>query len=217
MVSTMKFLIKKILLTALLFSIVNTKLEASPHLFSKQNCVELFNANALSPTPFLSSEELECIECEEIPFFSRNAVALAWNLAQSQLGFFAINIFLFHQELLWGKIDLQTLFAISSVEIAKNLVNYVLIENSAQTFVSILSVVVLNSYRSTLKIPKQERYPPLLMDIIVAIAEYYKGRVNFKITENTFPSEWSAPPHLHDEAEARNNVREKYLNCWKLK
>jgi hypothetical protein len=144
-----------------------------------------------------------------------NSVALTQNLALSMLGFMTLNVALFHQELWHGTTNVQSLVLISGIEIAKNLVNYVLIENSAQIPLSIVTWLALNEYRRSLvsqpankelcdrnasecrpvvSVPENGIYPQWFMDLLFASVEVLKNRINFVITENTFPHEWSKPP-----------------------
>jgi len=221
MVSVMKFLKEKIFVALMLFSFFGSSFEAPAQVFSQQNCMEILIAHSKSPTPFLQKEDLDCMArtCEEVPFFSSNAIALAKNLIISQAGFFVINILLFHQELFYGQVNLQTLFAVSSYEISKNLINYVITENGESPTTSILKALHLenfvkfdsikriiqlstamiaaakmNQFRRTLHLPDQVRYSQDMMDYITGSAEILKNFINFQITENTFPPDWSKPP-----------------------
>ena len=116
----------------------------------------------------------------------------AENILISTSAFFLVNWAQYRKE--WGQniISTPTLLALSGLEVGKNLVNYVLIENKNSLTNSVLSVILHNTLRRQLSIPVQTSVIQSVFEL--AFAEVLKNRVNFVITEGWFPSSWSRPP-----------------------
>jgi hypothetical protein len=89
------------------------------------------------------------------------------------------------------------LLGISSIEVLKNLINYILTENSGQLVTSIISVSALNYLRTNiLHAPLQ--VAPQWIFIESSIAEVLKNWLNFVVTEHWFPATWSKPPQSQE-------------------
>ena len=183
----------KILKLLIIFYTFSSNLIAA----SDQSCFTELWTNEHSPTAFLSFEEESLLRegCKLPAQKTPNSIVVVQNLAVSITSFYLINTLQFYRELNAGKIDGKTLLSISCFEVLKNLVNYVWIENSGRFDLSAISLLGLNTFRMSLEMPIQNLSKWRLL-IESSLAELFKNRVNFVVTENWFPVDWSTPPNL---------------------
>ena len=178
--------LKSILFLTFLFVYPNFATAAQEH------CSTRLRANSLSPTKFLSSQE-ERAENHKCGFGDgSDEIAFMESIVISAAGFHLINVALFRNELVSSQVNKESLVAISCLEVLKNLVNYVWIENSGQLALSAIALVALNAFRMSIESQTQHSSKYFLLEM--SLGELLKNRINFVVTENWFPRKWSTPP-----------------------
>lgn len=114
--------------------------------------------------------------------------ALAGELFISQAAFTLINAVLYREQIRERTAGVGAILAISSIEVAKNLVNFLNIEINSQILGPVIGYAAFNSLRANL--PPQPNANAWWMYFEFALAEVVKNRVNFQITENLYPRVW---------------------------
>jgi hypothetical protein len=110
------------------------------------------------------------------------------NLLVSQAVFTLVNAAMFRKELLNKEVGLLPIAALSSVEVAKNLINFVNIEIQSNFVGPVLSYAMLNYFRAHLPNHPGANSPWFYIE--VALAEWVKNKINFEVTENWYPRSW---------------------------
>jgi len=129
-----------------------------------------------------------CAPSHAISDKERDRLDFAENLVVSIGSFSIINAVLLREYLQNGGASLLIVPAISVIEVAKNLINYVDIEMESQILGPISFYFAFNALRTGM--PVQQPRSSFWFFLEGAIAEVLKNRINFEVTENWYPKRW---------------------------